>query len=846
MKVADMAMDLLVAFLVLFPPLAFGAVHTWAFTIVEITSMALLLTWALRASFIAPPVTGSRDLWPVYACLILFMGYALLQTLPLPARAIHLLSPKAHELYSNVLTGYGYGEFHMPLSLTPHLTRLSVAKLASYVSVFIVLTSHYRTQGRIQRILFLLATAGFAESLYGLYGYFNNSLEILGYQRTGISAAANGTFVNRNHYAGYLGMVFFICTGLLLARLTPKGTHAYGLRHRLSSMLRTHRAMASSLLLLMIITMALGIIFSMSRAGILSLALCMLIMFIAISLRRRRLHTTVLSLIILGIISASLLYGIAPAQRRFTQAIDDFTQYRMPAWQATLRMSHDYPVVGTGLGTFSDAFINYTPSGSASRYAHAHNDYLQLLSDTGATGCLIALCTALLFAITLNKNRRNASDAFSQWVPLGGAGAIAYMMIHSAADFNLQIPSNAMTFTIICALTYGSLASGGSGENDTELTPSWTAGTAPWSPQTVALPLLLAAMAMLLAFSISWWRAQSVYPVERSFMREGAAVDLSDPATEERLNKAISLSPASAAHHALLGRYYMTSADDSGLTGKERIKLMEKAKQKYLEALRLNPANTRVLGNLAWADFAMGRHAPAIKWLDTALRAAPGDYYSHISYAMSVTRFLDTIPVGLRKIFLHRAQGEFEAAIALNPSFARTPEVLAGMAEAFIREGDTESAIIQLGKIRPLNSSTAPDHTLHASLLIQSGRIRQGLNKYARLLKDGRLGPEDRARVLESLHADAMATPGQREMGYMLTRQYLDNGNWGGAEVVISAVINAVPQDAEAFYLRGRAREGLGRTGLAVDDYTRALALNKGHKEASSGLLRLLRQTKGQ
>lgn len=849
LKATDSAIDLLVAFLIVFPPLAFGAVHTWAYTMMEMASMLLLVVWAFRWAFIVPPDSG-RDLLPVYACLILFICYALFQTLPIGVATLELLSPMAHELYGIVLQGYGdtAQASHMPLSLTPHLTRLALAKLVAYASVFIVLTSHYRTRGGVQRVLFLLAVTGFVESLYGLQGYFNKTLDILGYHRAGAAYMANGTFINRNHYAGYLGMTFLACTGLLLARLTPGVRHAYGLRHRLTSLLRSHGTVANSLLILMVITMALGIVFSLSRAGILSLALCILAILLTILLKRRRLHTVLLSLVLLGVIAASLLYGTTPAQKRYAQALDDLTRYRMPTWQATLKMSRDYPLTGTGLGTFSNAFAKYTPAGATTRYAQAHNDYLQLLSDTGSAGALMALSASILFATAIIRRWRMTTEPFSQWVALGGTGAIAYMMLHSAADFNLQIPSNAMTFTIICALTYSSLVSGGNTGGDRKDDTKDDA-LAPHidflAPRTLAFFMLLPVVGMLSAFSISWWKAEMAYPVERSFIRDRAVDDLSDPAVEERLIKAITLSPGSSRHHALLAKHYMAMASTGALNRNKQGRLMEKAKTKYLDALSLNPAGHRMLGQLAWADFSMGDHARAIRWLDTSIKAAPGDYYTHIFYAISTTRFLNTIPKGLRKIFLHRAQREFETGIALNPSFASAPKVLASMAEAYLMEGDTESAMEQLGKIRTLDSRTAPYHARHASLLIRSGRLRQGINKYAWMLKKGRLNQPGRAMALASLHDDALADPAQTEVGYMLASQYLADNHYSEALVIMDAVIQAIPPDAKAFYLRGRAHEGLAMTGLAVDDYTKALALNKGYRRASRRLLHLLRQEEG-
>ena len=82
---------------------------------------------------------------------------------------------------------------------------------------------------------------------------------------------------------------------------------------------------------------------------------------------------------------------------------------------------------------------------------YAHNDYLQALSDGG----MIAGALALWFIVLLGRavwRATRADDPLEAGLALGSGAGLFALLIHSAFDFNLQIPSNALLFVFLSAL----------------------------------------------------------------------------------------------------------------------------------------------------------------------------------------------------------------------------------------------------------------------------------------------------------------------------------------------------------------------------------------------------------
>jgi O-antigen ligase len=100
------------------------------------------------------------------------------------------------------------------------------------------------------------------------------------------------------------------------------------------------------------------------------------------------------------------------------------------------------------------AFRRYQTSMLDNMVDHAHNDYLEFASETGLLGLAILFLPMLylfgrMIAAFLNDPRR-----FRRAVLLGCIGSTLAILIHSLADFNLQIPANALVVAVILGTGY--------------------------------------------------------------------------------------------------------------------------------------------------------------------------------------------------------------------------------------------------------------------------------------------------------------------------------------------------------------------------------------------------------
>jgi len=117
-----------------------------------------------------------------------------------------------------------------------------------------------------------------------------------------------------------------------------------------------------------------------------------------------------------------------------------------------LRMFMKRPFIGWGLGTFPTIYPQFRSFYTTFFVNEAHNDYLQLLVETGMAGFAIAVWFLILVfrraAGKLANWTETASGALTVAAFLGCVG----ILVHSFLDFNLQIPANAALFYVLCAI----------------------------------------------------------------------------------------------------------------------------------------------------------------------------------------------------------------------------------------------------------------------------------------------------------------------------------------------------------------------------------------------------------
>jgi O-antigen ligase len=82
----------------------------------------------------------------------------------------------------------------------------------------------------------------------------------------------------------------------------------------------------------------------------------------------------------------------------------------------------------------------------------AHNDYLQLLVETGLAGFGIALWFVVLTFRRARAKLENWTETANGTLTVAALLGCVGILVHGFLDFNLQIPANAALFYVLCAI----------------------------------------------------------------------------------------------------------------------------------------------------------------------------------------------------------------------------------------------------------------------------------------------------------------------------------------------------------------------------------------------------------
>jgi O-antigen ligase len=115
---------------------------------------------------------------------------------------------------------------------------------------------------------------------------------------------------------------------------------------------------------------------------------------------------------------------------------------RLDLWRRSLEAWKQFPIFGSGLGTFGEAYALSSPPSSMGINPFAHNDLLQAAVTGGVVGVILTLvCAAVLARFVAVRWAAERSTPL-----LAAAGAMAGLAVHGLVEFNFSIPAIAGAF----------------------------------------------------------------------------------------------------------------------------------------------------------------------------------------------------------------------------------------------------------------------------------------------------------------------------------------------------------------------------------------------------------------
>ncbi len=443
--------EILLALVIIGTTLAFGGVEPITYSLMEVgvfLALFLLLFKQTREGRISLPL----PLWPA-----LFAMLVALQVVPLPAGLLARLSPA--RLQDPDLASLAQGKMAWAsISIYAHDTGLTLLQLLAYLSAFVLAARLFDSRKGKSILVSSLILLGAFEAAYGIVQYVTGWHKIFTYLNQYSLQAASGTYINRNHYVALLELTLpFVIASVFYYFQLWSGRSGGG-RHRSSDSSRGSAGPRSIFFLNLAMVMVVGVVFSRSRGGIIATVLGLLFVALLAQLRvRRKAWMLGAVLFLAGVFGYGLWIGLDPVLARFEQVqAPGFVKMegRILFWKDDLRLIRDFPLTGTGLGTFPVAYHRYQTTAVGSFVPHVHNDYLEFVSDTGLVGAaLVFLPIFYLFAKMLLTFLEDA-PLYRRAVTLGCIGSTLMLLVHSFTDFNLQIPANALIFSVVLGIGY--------------------------------------------------------------------------------------------------------------------------------------------------------------------------------------------------------------------------------------------------------------------------------------------------------------------------------------------------------------------------------------------------------
>jgi O-antigen ligase len=439
----------MVLFIVATIPLLFAAVQPWVWSAYSVLIFAvfLVLLWQdkNKSSWIPNRI--------VIFTLLIFFIVTLFQYLTLPEYFLSLLSPFRYETLSTANQLLNNSLSWHSLSYSPLNSFAWWTFLLSAFMFFFVLRTFFESRRSLKLLVGIMVSLGIAEATYGLIQALVPSLGVLwvDYMQAGLGNA-RGTYINRNHFAGFIEMVWPLALGYTLAM-------GYrGKQINLRKLLASDRLNKQILLVLGLVIMLLALLLSRSRAGITG-AFIGFLTFIFLSRSANKRLPRGFWIMSGSIVSLIFLYGIKigfdPIIERFLQISADNS--RLDIWRDSLVILKDHPL-GIGLGNFRHVFPVYNVSNIFDiRFLYAHNDYLHLLVEAGIPGFLALVSGFIVFLAKSFKNIKRMKprrDPLRFFLAVGAFSGIVSLAFHSFFDFNLHMPANLIYFVTLIAIVH--------------------------------------------------------------------------------------------------------------------------------------------------------------------------------------------------------------------------------------------------------------------------------------------------------------------------------------------------------------------------------------------------------
>ncbi|MFW5733585.1 MAG: O-antigen ligase family protein [Oceanidesulfovibrio sp.] len=599
--------------------LAFGGIFIWGYARMAAVMLGLAILFMLIRMVRLFLYKEPLHLPPaVFLVPFLLMAFGFVQLAPLPQWLVGILSPERTRQFAELVRiGAVDPDSWLTLSVSPHATWLWLAKLASYLAAFFVFLYCLRGRRRVMAAVLVLVAFALFQIFYGSVQAYSHTPRIWWWVKDLHESFVSGTYFNRNHLAGFLEMVLPLWLGFTFwvihlhseRRLPRKVVEATEGRIKKQRVRATaprpyawHReswrqkviAYASRLerwarpaaCYTVAAVLFVGLLLTGSRGGIIAFFLSLCIMGVhLLFFKKYSVATKALAVVVAIGLVLGLSIGLEQTLMRFES--EEGLHHRIEISRSVLPLVGEYAATGAGLGNFKETYLAHSLPRYGGRFEliYAHNDWLQIAAEAGVPGLVLAAGGFILLLAWSFRIWRTRHDVFITSIGLGLITGLISIALHSFSDFNMQIPANALTLTIVTALLAAVLTMRHTKHGI--VIDFWEQGLTV-NNKAVAATLLgigLVTAGLLLDKTMSHAIAENICATERNPMKRTV-----EPCGFESVFAALDINPSDPSVWAKLGAIYQSQNAQSRVL---RSLHARKAAEVYTNALARDPVNGR-------------------------------------------------------------------------------------------------------------------------------------------------------------------------------------------------------------------------------------------------------------
>src|SRR3989339_753500 len=571
----------LIALLLIFTPLAYGTVQPWSILIFRLTVFSSAILYLLSI-LITKKIVFLRSF--IYFPVIILILLAMVQIVPLPAIILKTIFPGNYAIY-NELNLVDKSNLYY-LSINTFFTRTELLQYLCYCFIAFYVANKVRSVEKVKILLSIILAIGFIVSIIGIIQWIKQDSIVFG---------PFGLFINYDHFGGYLNCIIPIGLGFILTDM---------------------KASKKALIGFMTVIMSASLMLSRSRGAVLSFLGALIFLAIILFIVRKkysRQQFIYLIVALCSIIGFILLFiywidwGLFVNRLKTIVLENNYFDPRFKIWEDSLKAVEEFPLAGAGYGSYSCIFQKYQKNYLELFWRYAHNDYLQLLIETGPLGILMSI----VFIVTLFKIALvrvfDTQNRQIMGLLIGCTASFMTLTIHSFIDFNSHIPANAFLISVIIGiiLSLSYMPGNRSKYESIEVKIKQKHSVAVFLAGTIFVLFIFVIPSVRLY-------AGSYY----AKMKHGDE--------ESNLKMSIKMTPDNAEYHHKLGLYYEIKAS-SEKDAEKRWSLLTTSEKELKEAVKNGPSSSKYWASYGWLLGNMGNKEKGVNVFLRAVALAPNN-----------------------------------------------------------------------------------------------------------------------------------------------------------------------------------------------------------------------------